>query len=238
MLIKRLTTLLFSFLLITILLSSCKKDTSAPINVTISKVRSQIITSSSGLPDTTIYTYDNTGRLYTSLEDTLLTTYTYGSNTVTVTSMLAGRTFLTIYNTNSRGLATSDSKSFVYKYSSWDYLTSLSYTGTGIYDSTLYFVSGGNVDNTVRHQVDSATDNLVTTTYTYLSIIDSRDYGLSFLGKQSTNLINTETITQVINGSTYTIRYTYSYTFDNKGRVTQQVRSSGTATYTTAYAYF
>ena len=238
MLNKSFTILFFSCFFVAVFLVACKKETPAPITVTVSKVRSQIITSPTGVPDTTIYTYDNTGRLATSLEDTLLTTYTYGSNSITVTNMLSGHTFLTVYNTSPGGLATSDSKGFVYTYSSWGYLMSLSYTGAGTYDSTLYLVSDGNVNTTIRHQVDSSTDNRVTTVYTYLSTIDSRDYGLSFLGGQSTNLINTETITQIINGSTYTINYTYSYTFDNKGRVTQQVKSSGTATYTTAYTYF
>lgn len=238
MLIKRITPLVLSFLFVAVFFSGCKKNDPTPVTVTISKVKSQIITSPSGVPDTTVYTYDNTGRQITSLEDTLQTTYSYGSNTVTMTSMLAGQPFPTIYYTNSAGLATSDSKRFTYTYSSWGYLTSLSYTGTGIYDSTLYFVSGGNVDTTIRHQVDSATDNRVTTVYTYLPTVDSRDYGLSFLGKQNTSLINTETVTQLINGSIYSVSYIYSYAFDNKGRVTQQVKSSGTATYTTAYTYF
>jgi hypothetical protein len=90
----------------------------------------------------------------------------------------------------------------------------------------------------VRHQTDAGNNNLVTTSYTYLSTIDSRDFGLAFIGKQNTNLISTETVTQLINGSTYTVNYTYSYTFDSKGRVAQQVQSSGTATYTTAYTYY
>ena len=238
MLTERFTPLLLSFFFVASFLVGCKKNNPNPVTVTISKVRSQIITSPSGIPDTTIYTYDITGRQATSLEDTLLTTYTYGSNTVTVTSMLAGHNFATTYYTNVNGLATSDSRRFSYTYSSWGYLASLAYTGAGTYDSTVYLVSVGNIDTTIRHQVDSATDNRVTTVYTYLSTVDSRDYGLSFLGKQSTNLINTENITQIINGSNYTVSYIYSYTFDNKGRVTQQIRSSGTATYTTAYTYF
>ncbi len=236
--IKRSTTLLLSFLFVSVFFSACKKNNPTPVTVTVSKVKSQIITSPSGVPDTTVYTYDNAGRQITSLEDTLHTTYTYGTNTVTMSYFLAGQNFGTIYYTNVNGLATSDSRRFAYTYSSWGYLTTLSYTATGVYDSTLYLVSGGNVDTTIRHQVDSATDNRVTTVYTYLSTVDSRDYGLSFLGKKNTNLINTETVTQVINGSTYTVSYVYSYTFDNKGRVTQQVKSSGTATYTTVYTYF
>ena len=83
----------------------------------------------------------------------------------------------------------------------------------------------------------TGTNNVITTAYTYLPTIDSRNYGLAFLGKQNTYLVSTQSITQVISGAVYTISYSYSYTFDSQGRVTQQVESSGTATYTTSYSY-
>jgi hypothetical protein len=216
----------------------CVKNPPPSTNVTISKVKSQITTSSTGVPDTVIYTYDSLGRQITSQTDTLVMAYAYTANTVTMTDMLNGVHFLTIYNTNSAGQATSDSKGFVYAFNAAGYLTNYSYTGTGNYDSTIYAISGGDIDISVQHQADSATNNLVTTSYTYLSTEDSRDFGLTFLGKQSTNLINTETITQLTNSNSYSINYTYSYTFDSKGRVSQQVQSSGTATYTTSYTYY
>jgi hypothetical protein len=151
---------------------------------------------------------------------------------------LHGVQYVTRYSTDQAGRAIADSRSFVYTYSTWGYLTGLSYTGQGTYDSTTYTISGGNVTTSVRHQVDSATDNLVTTIYTYLPTVDSRDYGLSFLGNANTDLPVTETVTQLINGSTYSVAYTYTYNYDSKGRVTQQIRSSGSATYTTAYTYY
>jgi len=230
------TPIVISFIVISFF-AGCGKNPPLSTNVPISKVKSQILTSTTGVSDTIIYTYDNAGRQASAQTDTLFTTYTYAANTVTMTYMLNGQSFHTIYATNSGGMATSDSKNFMYTYNAGGYLINYSYTGTGLYDSTVYLISTGNVDTSIRHQVDSATDNRITTSYTYLTIVDSRDYGRAFLGKQNTNLINTETVTQLINGSTYTINYTYAYSFDNKGRVAQQVQSSGTATYTTTYTY-
>ena len=114
----------------------------------------------------------------------------------------------------------------------------MSFTGNGNYDSTTYTIANGNVQTEVEHQVDSATDNRVTTTYTYYSNIDNRDYGMNVLsGMPNNNLIKTATIVQVINGSTYTSAYSYTYSYNAQGMVTQQVKSSGTATYTTNYTY-
>jgi hypothetical protein len=235
--IKRFFTPLLILFAIASFFTGCRKDSTPSTTVTISRVRSQITTSPTGVFDTVIYVYDSTGRQLRSQTDTLVTTYSYSPGNDTMTEMLHGVNFYTIYTTNGAGMATSDSKGFVYTYNGGGYLTGYSYTNGAIYDSTSYTVSGGNVATSVRHQADSATNNLVTTTYTYLSTIDSRDFGLSFLGRQNVNLINTETVTQLINGSSYAVSYTYSYSFDSKGRVTRQVQSSGTATYTTAYTY-
>ena len=117
-------------------------------------------------------------------------------------------------------------------------MTSLSYTGNGNYDSTTYTISTGDLISSVEHQADAATDNRVTTNYTYLSSLDSRDFGMtSSTGRRSTHLVSTESIVQLINGSRTTISYTFTYTFDAQGRVTQQVRTSGSVSYTTTYTY-
>ena len=223
------------------LFAGCKKDpaiSNTPTNVTVSNVKSQITTSPTGVMDTFVYTYDSNGRQLSNQTDTVVTSYVYASGTVTMNIALAGETFTTIYNTNTAGLATSDNKGDSYGYNSLGYLTILSHAVSGGYDSTAYTIVNGNVTTSVQHQIDATTNNTVTITYTYLSTIDSRNIGLAFLGKQNTNLISTENITQVINGSTYSGSYTYTYTFDSKGRVVQQLQASGSDTYTTSYTYY
>jgi hypothetical protein len=243
---KIITKIQFTSLLTLVALMSffagCKKDPGAalPAKVTISNVKSMITNSATGEPDTVVYTYDNLGRQTTALTDTLLTTYTYSGDTVIMHYLLAGEQFTTFYTLSASGQAVSDSKGNSYAYNSSGYLTRQSYAYGAGYDSIsyLYMLSGLNDSISIQHQQDAATHNLVTIRYTYLPTIDSRNFGLTFLGKQNTNLINTETDSQVLNGSTYSITYTYSYTFDSQGRVTQQVQTSGTSTYTTAYTYY
>jgi|GEM_PF-2949665 len=220
--------------------AGCKKDAAVsglPTSVTVSNVKSTISTSPTGALDTFVYTYDGNGRQLSNKTDTVVTSYVYASGTVTMNIALAGEIFTTIYNTNSAGQAISDTKGNTYSYDSLGYLTLLAHTISGGYDSTVYTIVNGNVTTSVLRQIDAATNNTVTTTYTYLSTVDSRNYGLAFLGKQNTNLISTENITQVINGATYTSSYTYTYTFDNQGRVVQQLEASGSDTYTTSYTY-
>jgi hypothetical protein len=188
--------------------------------------------------DTFVYTYDSNGRQISNTTDTVVTSYVYASGTVTMNISLAGEQLTTVYNTNTAGLATSDTKGNSYGYNNLGYLPILAYPVTGGYDSTHYAIVNGNTDTSIQHQVDAATNNTITTTYTYLSTIDSRNFGLAFLGKQNTNLISSENITQNINGATYTSSYTYTYTFDSQGRVVQQLQSSGSATYTASYTYY
>ena len=230
--------LLFMSLLV-IMADSCRKDTplsSGPLSV--SKVKTAITTSSSGVADTVTYTYDSLGRQLTSRIDTLVTSYTYASGSVVMNYLLNGEAFATTYTTNTLGLAISDSKGNVYTYDPNNYLLSMTYTGSGNADTSTYTISGGNVSGSVQYQTATAINNVITITYTYLSTLDSRSYGLAFLGAPDKNLIQTENITQVLNGSTYTTSYSYSYTFDASGRVAQQVQASGSATYTTVYTYY
>lgn len=222
---------------IAVFFSACKKDP-AVTAVTTAKVRSETTTSPTGSALTFRYTYDSAGRQLTATTDTVVTSYLYAAGSVTRTITLAGHYFVTNYVTNAAGYVASDSRNYVYSYDANGYRTGMSYTGNGNYDSTTYTIANGNVQTEVQHQADSATDNRVTTTYTYYSNIDNRDYGMNVLsGMPNNNLIKTETIVQVINGSTYTSAYSYTYSYNAQGMVTQQVKSSGTATYTTNYTY-
>lgn len=216
-------------------LACCRKDTAiVSTATTVSLIKTAVI--DSGYVNT--YTYDSLGRQIMAQIDTVVTTYAYGQGYVLQTIALAGEQFINDYTTNASGLATSDTKGYVYIYNSSGYLISKSYTGTGNFDSITYTISGGNVTTSVEHQADSATNNTITTTYTYLPNIDSRGFGLAFLGRANTNLINTVAITQIIGGSTYSVSSTYTYSYDSRGRVAQQVINNGSASYTSTYTYY
>jgi YD repeat-containing protein len=219
------------------LLGGCKKDPASTATTT-SRVKTESTSSQTGIAYAVSYVYDSSGRQVQSTNDTIVTTYVYAMDTITKTIALAGHHFITGYSADASGRIVSDSKFFKYGYDADGYLTSLSYTGNGRFDSTVYTISGGNISSVVLHQVDSATDNRVITSYTYLSNRDTRDYGMSAYGKANANLIGTQSITQVNNGSTTTANYTYTYSYDAQGRVTQQVRSSGSVSYTTTYTYY
>jgi hypothetical protein len=164
--------------------------------------------------------------------------YAYHQGSVQMNIALAGDIFTTTYYTNTLGLATSDSKGDNYSYDANNYLTTMWHTANGSADTIFYTIHNGNADTVIQRQSDSLTGNAVTTIYTYLPNTDSRNYGIAFLGTPDKNLVQTETITQALNGSAYSISYNFSYTFDASGRVTQQVMASGSASYTTAYTYY
>jgi hypothetical protein len=221
------------------LVAGCRKQAAISSgSFTTNKVKMAISTSSTGVSDTFVYMYDSIGRLMTAQTDTVVTAYTYMANTVTVATLLAGQTFLNNYDINMQGLATSDSKGFVYSYDSAGYLIAMSYTLSSKYDSTLYTITNGDVDTIIEHQADAATNNVITTTYTFLTKLDNRIFGLNFLGNQNKYLVSTKNISQNLNGSIYTTAYIYSYIYDSGGRVSQQIESSGSATYTTTYSYY
>ena len=228
---------LLFFVFAVALFAGCKKDPATVANSS-SRVKTESTTSATGIAYVVTYSYDSSGRQVQSQTDTVVTTYLYGPDTITKTIALAGHYFITGYSTDASGHIISDSKFFKYSYDANGYLASLSYTGNGNYDSTLYTISGGNVTTTVEHQADSATNNTITTTYTYLAHTDNRDYGMAAMGKANTNLIGSQSISQSINGSMATLAYTFTYTYDAQGRVTQMVKSSGSVSYTTTYTYY
>ena len=230
---------LFSLTVIAAMLffTACNKD--LPIaSMTTARIKTETTTSPSGVALTFAYTYDSAGRQLTATMDTVVTVYTYATGGITKTITLAGQNFVTTYTINTVGKVITDSRNYVYSYDINGYRTAMTYTGNGNYDSTLYTITNGNLTTAIQHQVDAGTDNLLTTVYTYYSTIDSRDYGMAALqGSPNNNLLKTETIVQQINGATYTSAYDYTYSFNAQGLISQQVRTSGSASYTTNYVY-
>ena len=203
-----------------LLIGSCKKTT---VNGLVKSTADSYTSNGQTTNSTAIYTYDGQNRLteYQPGSGTP-TTISYGSGSVTVTQGSS----VTIYQLNSSGYATSDNQGNIYVYDNNGFNTTT--TNTGANTTNVFSISNGNVSS------EQSTVNGVTTTYayTYLSTADYRTYGLKFLGKNSVNLVNTESIS---NPNTTT--YTFSYTFDSKGRVQTQTYISGTTTDVTTYTY-
>jgi len=218
--------------------TGCKRDATIQTAAGTSRVKTETTTSGTGIAYAVSYSYDSSGRQIQAQTDTVITTYTYGRDTITKVISLAGERFITGYTTNSLGKIISDSKFYKYAYDGNGYLISFSYTGGSDYDSTAYIISSGDVSSSTEHQSDSSTDNHITTTYTYLTTADPRDYGTAAWGQADKHLLSAKTITQLINGNTYTTSYTYSYAYDSQGRVSQQIQTNGSASYITSYTYY
>jgi YD repeat-containing protein len=196
------------------LMTSCKKTAA---------VNGQVKTETSvnnGNSTTTVYTYDSQGRQIVSSGGV---SYAYSQSTVTQTNTTGTPI---IYTLNNQGYAASDNNGETYSYDNNGYLT----TAVLGANSESFTISNGD-------QVSATfVINGVTTTYTvsYLSNVDYRDYGLKFLGKNSTHVLNT--IVKTSGGASTTT--TYSYNYDSQGRVVTQTAtdSNGNVT-TTTYTY-
>jgi len=173
--------------------------------------------------------YDGQGRLTQITPDTgVTTTLYYGIGSVTMTSGSAEST----YQLNAQGLAAYDDQGNTYLYDNSGHCTNITNANAKTVQS--YSISGGNViTGTVT--INAGTAQATTTTYSYLykDTADLRNMGVSFLGKSSTDLINTETVTAL---SSTTI-LTYHYTFDGQGRVLTQTVTGGSGSDVKAYHY-
>jgi YD repeat-containing protein len=172
---------------------------------------------------TTTYSYDGQGRVVLQSPTSGNPTSTiYGSGSVTVTT----GTTVTTYQLNSSGLAISDNAGNTYTYDNNGY--QLAQTN-GQVSSTVNTIVSGNVTNTVISQGG----NSETITYNYTTTKDYRNYGLAYLGKNSTDLISSGSVAQGSNTTTYV----FTQQLDSKGRVIQETLTGGNATDINTYTY-
>jgi hypothetical protein len=201
--------------------SGCKKAATIDGHVA-SYTETKTVTGQTPVTTTTTLTYDAQNRL-TEIQATnsTPTTYSYGSGTVT---QIQGANQV-IFQLNGSGLATSDNVGDVWVYDNNGYNTNYTNVGQGV--SAVLTISNGNLTS------QQYTQNNVTSTtsYTYLTTTDYRNYGQAFFGKNSVDLENSES-TSPANTSK-----TFSYTFDSKGRVQTQTYISGTTNDVTTYTY-
>ena len=205
--------MVFSLVASIALFSGCKKDS---IN---GKVKSITSSSTGTASSTTTFTYDGQGRLISQQGATSTSSISYSQSTVTI-STTGGAT--TIYTLNPQGyIASSNNGAVNYAYDDAGFLT----TETAGANSLRRTISNGDIQSETTIINGSTT----TTTYTRMSNVDYRDFGLSFQGRSSTHLANTEIVTS--NGSSVT--YTYGYNFDGQGRVINETITSSAGNITT-----
>lgn len=210
----------FKSLVVILALGGVMVSTSCKKNSVNGKVK-QVVTTTNGQTTTTVNTYDSQGRLIAQSGGT---TIAYSASTVTVSGTTGTPT---VYTLNNQGYAGSDNDGVTYTYDNSGYLTG-EVTTTG--NSLTNTISNGDVVSTALH-VGAQTQ---TTSYTYLTNVDYRDFGISFLGKNSTHVLNTKIVTS--GGSTVT--YTYSYNFDSDGRVlTENITGSNGSNTSSTYTY-
>lgn len=199
----------------------CKK--SNPVNGTVRTVVEAYTANGQTTNTTTNYTYDNQGRQVLAAPTVGNSTVTvYGSGSVTQTT---GTTVVT-YQLNAQGLAISDNTGATYTYDNNGFLLSET---SGPNNSQSNTISNGDISNSTI-VVNGVTTNL---TYSYTTNTDYKNTGISFLGKNSTHLISSVLYSQ---GSA-TVTYTFTYAFDNQGRVLQMTITGNNTTDQFSYTY-
>lgn len=209
---------LILFYVLTISFESCKK-----INPPNGKVKGETYRhqfSNTTDIDTLSYSYDQQGRVISIQHINGQETYVFNGNSYIYTPLSGVSVTGTL---NSQGLVTSISNGFTYSYDQNGYL--VSWLGPDF--SYYYTIGNGNIleDSEVNN------GNSSIQYYTHSSIIDYRDFGRSFEGKQNHNLTLSDSVSV---GQKSTI----SYTFDSKGRVATETITGNGILFVDAFTYF
>ncbi len=204
-------------------LTGCKKAASVDGHVL---TQTEAYTANGQTTNTvTTFSYDDQGRqVLASPTAGTPTTTSYSSSSIVQTTGAS----VTTYQLNSKGQAVSDNNGYTYTYDNNGYLITISQNSA---NSQVNTISGGNVTGEVINNNGQQT----TLSFSYGTDKDYRNTGVSFLGKNNTNLATAATYAS---GQT-TVTYVIAHTFDSKGRVlTETITGGGTSdvytyTYTT-----
>lgn len=234
-------------------LSSCKKDDengteSLPLIAT---------ETSDGITST--FSYIN-GRLDKIVDnDNFKTTFTYETSKVTVSEFESDGTlsYSEIYTLNSKGLAISStsagkkkksgnitadrlmlkncaSTTATYEYDANGYMTKVTMSdGSTTSSSTLVITDGNPTSGTATSE--GFTFNMLFAYFTdKTNTIGQENEGITFLGKQSKNLLKSATVSFI----GYSSSTNYVYEYDSKNRVTKQTETDSDGnSYMTTYTY-
>ena len=257
---------LFAFLILIILVCSCKKnnDNQTPVNPASSHIKSMIFTDTTGKYFSSMsFQYDSQGKVTQMIidnppdNDSLNYKYEYYSTMVIEkifyrNNVKYGRT---VYYLNSDGLAISETdmgynqngdssvaQTVTYKYNTDGYMLekkSYLFGDTATWFSYNWQIQNGNNASMVL-SLSAWGGGSVTENYEYYlnttNTLGNTNTGKMFLGKSSTNLIKSS-----VTNNTTPKSGTYTYNFDSMNRVTKEfIRGDGlmTSTVNLTYTYY
>jgi hypothetical protein len=235
---------LYLLLLWVIVFTSCSKNDDSSQSFSTYLVKKVIVVDESD-SSTTIYNYDKNKLITEEIKDEFLFTYEYTDTSVLVKTIkhvdiidqvslyiikngLAVKS-IGLWPKDGYGelLATGDTT--IYHYDSNNHLIeTLNYINTYLKSKSVNtWDSNGNLIKTEEYDYQYQDDPVMINTYNYyLDKPDVRDYGLSFRGKPSRNLINTFTMGYNIAPYSSSYSLVHKYTFDDKGRPKKETITS------------
>ena len=220
-----------------VLLAACSRHNNDP---SMYKVKTQIVYSLPSnnpidtIVDSNTYIYDSYGRQYQDIQNGK-DTITWFYNASNITAVRTNPQQTTIYPLNSQGFISDYTTSEGRLYDNQGFLTvDTVYTVGGtsstliIYYFDFYTITNGNI--TCHRQVNPNGTIVNEFKYNFLNTLDTRDFGQSYFGSRSKNLVSTRTNDSC---TSCQLPFTYVYKFDNTGRVIfEQSSPSIWSTYT------
>jgi YD repeat-containing protein len=196
--------------------TGCRHNDNNAYNFNGPWLKTETYTGSGGTSAVT-YTYDSQHRLTAkNYSDGSVVAYQYNSSTIVETeSSSMGTNQVVTYGLNNDGYAVIVDGVNIFTYDAQHHVT-------GLDDGDLVTFVYNNGNLTSETTVGSSV------TYQYLTnktnTIGQQNYGLTWAGVQSTNLMSSEA--RVAGGSTVTVTYTYEY--DGQNRVTKRTDTHST----------
>ena len=194
--------------------ASCRKCATAS-----NKVKTAIIYSYPLGYDTITYTYDQDGRRSILHNRFGTFRYLYSANTIEEIDSTNSGLDTTTLSLNAQGYVVSTSSGGIDRYDNNGYPSQIQGNGGLLF--TYVYQNGDLIQFcNVQPNYDD------TTTYSYYSLIDNRDYGIPFFGKSSTHLAKTFFNSPNTFYDTYQVQSgSYTYSFDQYNRVVAQTIS-------------
>lgn len=194
------------------------------------------ITSVTQNGNTLDYEYDNEGRLVSRTAPEGNTTYTYTPLMVTEKINAATGPITLIYELNAQGLVSkcydlnSPQLFTSYQYNAAGVLVTETYdeAGNGIVETSYHYGAAGDLDSAIVRRFNNIIQKKIFEFDTSQpNVIAAEKFGIPIFGKDSPHLIKKQT--EINTGGT-TVTNTYTYEFDNIGRVTKIIqRQPGTS---------
>lgn len=213
---------------------SCKKDedTENPAKETVPLIATRAITyPGSSSVDSTYYLYDSQGRYagyYNNHKQRVDITYS-GSSVVYKAYNENTLKYTDTYTLNAQGMASQLVRTGVvsgtekYFYNNANQLTHSISIFNGNTDTIFYSYEGDNFTQSITRYEESSVVTRDTVRFEYytdkISTVNPANYGATFMGPRSKNLIRKKTMRQIISD--------YTYEFDSQDRVIKETSANG-----------